>query len=73
MRTWHISTFCHIDEDFIDMKRVMMTAEVVLVINSDNPPGQNFIAGLLGEIAPGLHPLLSEINEVPYVPHLNGR
>jgi len=73
MKTWHVSTFCHIDEDFIDIDRVMMTVEVVLVINSETPPKSNFIAGLLGEVAPGLTPLLSEINLVTHVPNLNGR
>jgi len=73
MNTWHISTFCHVDEDFVDIDRVMLTAEIVLVVNSETPPKQNFIEGLLGEIAPGLTPLMSEITLVTHVPNLNGR
>lgn len=73
MKTYHIATFCNLPEDHPFTENVMEVVEMRFVFNSNVPPSSATVAGFLRIIAPGLEPLLSEVNEIDYVATLNKR
>lgn len=73
MHTYHVSTFCTLKDGHSFTGNVMEIFEVVFVINGLVSPSQETIAGILQITSPNLEPLMSEVNEVPFIEHLNGR
>jgi len=67
MRTFHVSTFCDTDGIVLDPDQVMPLIEIVFVINLKSPPSEHIIQEIIERIVPEVKPVLSEVNEVPYV------
>jgi len=66
MKTWHIRTYCSINIPEINPEKVLSVVSVSLVMNCDDVPSEIVVGGLLKMIAPGLDPMISEIDELPY-------